>query len=183
MKLGFTFSKRLLIVLVTTITVFCGLNYLSAQQIYRQSANDPQIQISEYTANLLASSGDLASIMPPESADLGKSLSTFIIIYDDNGEPINASAKLNGKIPVLPKGVLDHARKNGQNRVTWEPEKGIRIAAVVTRYNGGYVLAGRSLREVEKRVDMLGRNVAIAWIITILMAFLGNFFLASKNKV
>jgi hypothetical protein len=34
-------------------------------------------------------------------------------------------------------GALDYARQNGQNRVTWQPEAGVRMATVVVPYNSG----------------------------------------------
>ena len=93
-----------------------------------------------------------------------------------------ASAQLDGQIPELPKGVLDAARANGQNRVTWEPKEGVRIAAVVTRYDGGFVLSGRSLREVEKRTEMLSKEVMVVWVITLGITFLAIWLLIPKHK-
>jgi hypothetical protein len=55
----------------------------------------------------------------------------------------------------------------GENRVTWQPEPGVRIAAVVASYSGtqsGFVMAGRSLRETERRVDQLGELIGAAWL-------------------
>ncbi len=50
------------------------------------------------------------------------------------------------------------ASRVGEDRITWQPEPGIRSAVVVVHYTGatpGYVMAGRSLREVEWRIDRL----------------------------
>lgn len=183
MKLGnLPLKVSLFLVLAVIITAFCGLIYITVQQNYRLSANDPQIYISEYTANMLANKGDVTTILPPEQADLSRSLATFIIVYNDNGEPTVTSAKLNGGIPVLPKGVLDHARKIGQNRVTWQPKEGLRIAAVVTRFDGGYALAGRSLREVEGKMGILAKQVIAAWGLIMVATFLGIWFLIPKHK-
>ena len=47
----------------------------------------------------------------------------------------------------------------------------MRIATVVVGYTGtkpGFVLAGRSLREVEKRESQVEMEVEVAWIITLL---------------
>lgn len=176
------FRVGLFVILAVVITALCGLIFTALQQHYRQSANDPQIQISEYTANLLVNGGDVTTLLPPEQADLNYSLATFIIVYDDSGLSTVASAQLDGQIPELPKGVLDAARVNGQNRVTWEPKEGVRIAAVVTRYEGGYILAGRSLREVENRIDMLTKHIMTGWIITLGITFLGIWLLIPKHK-
>ena len=39
------------------------------------------------------------------------------------------------------------------NVVTWQPREGVRVATVTARWGGGTVMAGRSLREVERRED------------------------------
>lgn len=170
------------LILSVIITAFCGLIFFTLGQNYRLSANDPQIQISEYTANMLSQGGDVKTIMPPEQADLSRSLATFVIAYDKDGNPTASSAKLDGQVPVLPKGVLDAALINGQNRVTWQPKEGVRIAAVVTRFEGGYVLAGRSLREVDARIKILAKHAISAWVVIIGITFLGTWLLIPKEK-
>jgi len=62
--------------------------------------------------------------------------------------------------------VFDYVRQHGEDRITWQPEPGVRSATVVTSYGGahpGFVLAGRSLRLVEERVDQLGLMVGLGW--------------------
>ena len=50
--------------------------------------------------------------------------------------------------------------------VTWQPREGIRIASVTVRWSGGTVLAGRSLREVERLEDQALLLVAAGWAAT-----------------
>ena len=177
-----SFKLGLSLILSVVITLLCGTIYIAVHQNYRQSANDPQVQISESVAGMLSRGEDLTSILPEQKADLNGSLATFIIVYDDSQNPTVSTAQLDGQTPELPKGVLDFAKENGQNRVTWQPKAGVRIAAVVTRYDKGYVLAGRSIREVESRIKMLTKQLASAWFVTIIVAFLGTWFLIPKNK-
>ena len=93
------------------------------------------------------------SIVPAQpTADMAKSLSTFLAIYNATGTPIGSSVSLDGKLPVPPSGVFDSVKLHGEDRFTWQPKPGLRLAAVVTQYSGpqsGFVLVGRSLREVE----------------------------------
>jgi hypothetical protein len=142
---------------IAIVTVgICGLVYAGVQQALRQSANDPQIQMAEDAANALAKGAAVETVVPQAEVDVQRSLSPFLIVYDDSGTVLKASGLLNGQVPRLPRGVLDYTRVRGQDRVTWEPQRGVRMAAVVVRYAGqqsGYVLAARSLREVEKRED------------------------------
>jgi hypothetical protein len=80
--------------------------------------------------------------------------------------------------PTFPPGILDYTRQNGEDRVTLQPESGVRIAAVVVRYNNGFVLAGRSLREVEKRESQVEQLSGLAmltiWVTTLIMVALGE---------
>jgi hypothetical protein len=69
-------------------------------------------------------------------------------------------------LPTPPDGVLEIARRQGANVVTWQPRPGVRIAAVFHDVNDGsgrVVLAGRSLREVEERESRLLVMSALAW--------------------
>ena len=133
------------------------LVYATVQQNYRQSANDPQIQMAEDTARELSQGRDPKSFAPAGKSEVGivHSLAPFIIIYDENGTPISSTGALHEIIPAPPKGVFEYVKKYSENRLTWQPEPDVRIASVIVKYeNGekiGYVLAGRSLREIEIR--------------------------------
>ncbi len=155
-------------VLVTTVaTFFAGLVYMTVQQYIRHSANDPQIQMAEDWAALRPSAVKLSP-----AVDIGQSLSPYIVIYDAKGQPLTGSGLLHDKLPTLPSGVFTAAKKHGQNRVTWQPEKSVRQAIVVSYYGGqepGFVVAGRSLRETEERVSQLAHQVLIVWLATLMI--------------
>lgn len=150
------------------ITLVSALLYVSVHHVIRAYANDPQIQIVQDISSYLSSGQSPQSILPPTKVDISKTLAPFVIIFDVNGKPIVSSGMLGKEIPKVPLGVFQYAAEHGENRLTWEPTKGVRIAAVVMRYQGkntGYVLAGRSLKEVEKQADQLLFQVALFWII------------------
>ncbi len=156
------------------ITGLSGLVYLAVQQNFRMNANDPQVQIAEDIVSAIDSGADPKNIVPTTSkTDFGKVLDPYVIVYDDNGDPIGASAQLDGQTPKLPNGVYDSVRKNGESRFTWEPKKGARSAVVVKKFNGGFLLAGRSLREIEKRENNLLLQTGAAWVV-IMFATLGG---------
>ncbi len=177
---------RYWIPLAVTITALCGLIYLSGQQNLRMGANDPQIQMSEDIATRLSINPTLPNLTSSNKIDISKSLSPFIIIYNDKNKPVLSTAQLDGNTPLLPPGVLANASNNRQNRVTWEPKKGVRSAAVITRYSGskgsGYVLVGRSLREVEIREDTLLKIVGLAWIVTLIASLIAKVIFIPKQK-
>jgi hypothetical protein len=94
-----------------------------------------------------------------------------MIVYNDAGRPLGSNAQLNGQTPAPPAGVFDNVRKNGEERLSWQPvlgrEHGVRIAAVMERVNGpqpGFVLAGRNMREVEAREAQVGQLALLTWI-------------------
>jgi len=77
---------------------------------------------------------------------------------------------LDGKEPVIPTGVFASTQNSGETRFTWQPRTGVRSAVVVDYYKGassGFVLVGRSIREVENREDNLELIVFLAWAVTL----------------
>lgn len=147
------------------------------QQVLRQGANDPQIQMATDLAARLNQVGVLdglrqgALINGGGVVDMDRSLSPFMIVYDDKGQPLGSNGQLNGETPTPPAGVFDHVRQHEQERISWQPvlgrEHGVRIAAVIQRVNGpqpGFVLAGRNLREVEAREAQVGQLALLTWI-------------------
>lgn len=154
---------RLFLPIAFVLTTISGLIYISVQQALRQGANDPQIQIAQDLADNLQN-GKIAQDLVGAQVDLRKSLATFVIVFDDSGKPIAASAMLDGRIPTPPVGVFTYTKQNKQDRITWEPKPNVREAAVLVRFEGsnpGFVLVGRSLSEVEKRESSLALQVEL----------------------
>lgn len=165
------------------ITGISALVYLTVQQDLRQGANDPQIQMAEDAASAFQEGADPVSLVPNDSVEISTSLSPYIMIFDEQGDLVVGNAALHSTAPSLPQGVFDTRAWSapvighhltwmvppGENRFTWQPEPGVRSAVVLVHVvggQGGFVAAGRSLREVEKREDQLSFNVFIAWILT-----------------
>ena len=156
------------ILLVFVLTIACGLIYLVVQQNYRQNANDPQIQLAEDTATAIAAGSDPTQLVKVDRTDMANSLAPFLVIYDSQGKVIAGDGQLDGHIPVPPSGVFDYTRQNVEDKFTWQPRVGVRSATVVVYFSGntsGYVLATRSLREVEKRTQDLGTAVLLVWFV------------------
>ncbi len=154
--------------LAVLVTLIYGTVYLTAQQVLRQDANDPQIQLAEDTAAALGRNGSTQIITGVTQVDMAKSLAPFLIVYDNDRQLVVSQAIIDGSNPVLPPGVLMNTTTAKENRLTWQPRGGVRIAAVVVKYDKGYVLAGRSLREVEKREQLALDEVILGWLVTIL---------------
>jgi len=153
------------------ITAFCMLAYTTVQQALRNGLNDPQIQMAEDAAFALDHGATADSLVSGVKVEMSRSLAPFIVIYDNTGMPTAGSGLLDGQLPDFPKGSLDYARQNGQNRVSWQPTDTARVAAVVVPYKDGFVMAGRNMREVEQRESQTEMFAGAAWILTMLAAF------------
>ncbi len=159
------------------------MSYCRDQDI-RLGANDLQIQMAEDAATKLANGQSVQSVVPAEKVDIAKSLAPYIIVFDASGKPVASSAQLGGQTPTIPSGVLDAVRRSGEDRITWQPQSGVRSAVVVTRFSGsnsGFVLAGRSLREAEKRIDGIGQIVLVGWGGILLVSLLGIVILFRRK--
>lgn len=177
------------IFLAVIITAICGLIYLVVQQDYRITGNDPQIQISEDVAAALSGGAQPQNLINvPGTTDISKSLATYIMIFDDSGKTLLSTADLHGQAPSFPSGVFDYVRQHNQERVTWQPEPGVRQATVVTYYKNdkasGFVVVGRSLREIENRINNLALMVGLVWLVLMvfsLAVYSLTYFLAKRK--
>jgi hypothetical protein len=145
--------------------------YAIPQHVLRQGLDDPQLQLAGDLAARLETGIAPADALPAGSIDIARSLSPFVIVYDDQGHPLASQAQLNGKTPAPPSGVFDNVRLHGEERLSWQPilgaERGVRIATVVQRVNGahpGFVLAGRNMREVETRIGHIQQMAGLTWL-------------------
>jgi hypothetical protein len=153
------------------VTLVCGIAFTIVQQNYRQSANDPQLQMAEDAAAALSAGASPSQVATGPQVDMATSLAPFIIVFDSAGKPLASTASLGGQTPIPPIGVLQTATDQGQNMVTYEPRSGVRAAVEVVRWSAsgasGTVVAGRSLREIEQRENELGLMVIAGWLATL----------------
>lgn len=153
------------------VTLVLGVAYAVGQQAYRRGADDPQVMMARDIAASIAAGTSADQVVSNETVDPSRSLAPFVIVFDAEKKVVVSSLELGGASPVPPMGVLDAATASGENRVTWQPRPDARIASVIVAVEGGprgYVLAGRSLRETEDRVDRLTTMVALGWLVTML---------------
>jgi hypothetical protein len=127
-------------------------------------------------------------VIATSKVEMSRSLAAFIIFCDEARKAVALSGFVHGQIPSPPAGVFDYVKRNGQDRITWEPENGVRIAAVFERYEGsisGFLVAGRSLREIEKResqVEMItGIAMLATWVLALIVVVFCKFALTIKQ--
>jgi hypothetical protein len=171
--------------LAVGITLTFGVIYGVGQQVYRQLANDPQIQLARDGAAALRAGTPAAQLTGPNPIDARNSLAPFVIMYHDSGELAAFNGSFGAAQPTPPPGTFDYARRHGENRFTWQPASGLRLAAVLV-YNGGphagFVLAARNLSEVEVRADALLKLVGGAGLLTLLASLIAVGIVQSFAK-
>jgi hypothetical protein len=151
--------------LAVALTGVCGVVYATVQQDLRQGANDPQIQMAEDAAARLEGGASTESVLPARTVELSSSLDTYVMVFDRADQLMSSSAKFHGNTPPFPPDVLRNA--TGQDRVTWQPEVGVRSAVVVQPWRDGFVVAGRSLRLIEEREQQVLLIASLAWAVTL----------------
>jgi hypothetical protein len=149
-------------------TILVALIYTSVQQDHRSGANDPQLQMARDISNDLKNQAAIDKWFSSDKIEISQSLSVFGALYNDRGEPLMSTGVLNGKMPLLPRGVFDFAKNNGEDVFTWQPRKGTRMAIVLKSLPSSpysFVAVGRSLYEVEKREQNLLGMSLIGWLL------------------
>lgn len=153
-------------VLVTAVIL---LVYATTQQQYRTAANDPQLQIARDAVTALKQGKPATAIIPADTIDMEQSLATCMQLYNADGKQVASNGYIGAKSPLVPAGVLDKARAEGEYAVSWQPTPTARMAAVV-EYTGGrqgnYVLVARSLEEAEKRISALVKMIFMCWLLS-----------------
>jgi hypothetical protein len=158
--------------LAAAVTGISGVVYAADLNGLRSSANDPQIQMVEEAVASLNAGASPKSVVPSTTVDMSTSLRPYLILFDGAHRPVASSVTLHGRQPDLPPSVLDGLQSGRQDRITWQPEPGVREAAVIEPWRGGAVLAGRSLRLTEERETDLELLVAAGWLGTLLLTAL-----------
>ena len=164
---------RIWLPIAMALTAACGLTYLAVQQNYRNSLDDPQVQLAQDGASRLDAGSVPSTLVSSPPVDAEASLAPFVIVLGKSDEVLASGVTLGGTTPAPPAGVLAAARSAGRDRVTWQPRSGVRIASVsVATKDGRVVLAGRNMREVEARIDRLAGIAGLVWAMA-LLAVLG----------
>lgn len=149
--------------------------YLIEQQQLRLDANDQLVQIANDITLALAQGAPYSTFTSPRPVDMSRSLSPYAIIFDEEQKMQTGSGVLDGVIPRPPKGVFEYLKLHGEERVTWEPRRGVRVALVGVYHDGvnsGFVFAARSLSEVERKIDQLAKLTVFVWATSLFLTFI-----------
>jgi len=154
---------------LTVVGCACGITlfwvglFVIMRQTGRLKINRPLVAMIDEAIVKLGKGAEITSVIPRKNIDMTLDNEEYMIIINERGEVAAGSIRLEGITPIPPKGVLDYAKDRGINRVAWQPKKGIRSAIVVKPYPHGWILAGRSLKEVETEEKNWMKVLGIFW--------------------
>ena len=167
------------ILTLTAILVFGAFQFT-----LRSSANDTPNEISEQISKVikLGQTPNLGydTINPKTDS------SPFVIVFDDQKKEVVSNLKTDNQTPNLPSGVLDEVDKKGINSISWEPEKGTRLAVTIKKVETTkkfYVLTGQSLTRAENKIKTILYLVIGFWLVGIIAITLIELFRPFKEKV
>jgi len=153
--------------LAVVVTGGAGMVYEVAQQVERQGANDSLVALAEEAGRRLNAGAAATAVIPETRVEAAESLDPLVMVFDEQGHQLASSGTLAGGPLDYPQGVLSAARHGGEQAPTWQPRPGLRFASVALHHPKGFVVAARSLRLVESRIDELGQFVLAMWLATI----------------
>lgn len=171
--------------LAVGLTALAGTLCVVTQQIHRQLADDPQLQIAQEIGEILAQGQDPSVLDQQPKVDISKSLAPFIAVFDNDSKLISSTGQINEQAPNIPKSVIETAKSGGIHSVTWQPQEDVRTALVITKYEGenpGYAVVGKSMRENDKRAKALQIPVAIGWAASLLASLIAAMLLQRKKR-
>ncbi|HTE58638.1 MAG TPA: hypothetical protein VK694_07930 [Verrucomicrobiae bacterium] len=171
-------KQSVLAMAILVVTFFFGVIFVSVQQALRLGANEPQGSMAQDVAKEL-NLGRKPQDLFKDQVDIGSNMAPFVIVYDKYGKVVAGSGYLDGTIPEVPVGVLAAAKGNKVNKVTWQPNERVRIASVSREADNYYVLGGRSLAVVERKITSFTRWLIAAWLLS-LAAAVGIYRLSTK---
>jgi hypothetical protein len=141
------------------VTLIFGSLYLTLQRLGRSSANAAP-------AAAVATQAQMIDSDPPAAPrlELTPDSAVFVLVYGEDDKPVSGTVTLHGSLPVIPSGVLRTARTAGTDTVTWQPERGLRMAVVARSVAGKVVVGGQSLTPFEERDNMVLLFLGFSWL-------------------
>jgi hypothetical protein len=155
--------------IAVAITGVSATVYGVAQQSLRLMADEQPTALALRTAARLNSGMSPSEAQSTAQVDMATSLDPFVLVFDADRQLVSATATVHGRPPDYPTGVFDTVRTRGQDRVTWQPEPGVRAATVAVAWNGGFVVGGSSLTLTEETIDRIGPLVIVGWSATLVL--------------
>ena len=159
---------------------------MSIQGALRRSADQPQLRMAQEYAAVLASGSSVEDAFPRVHVDIEHSPEPFAIFYNSAGQPVAATGHISDTVPSPPSGVFEYLRTHPSDKFTWQPHRGLRIAAVMQRVDGskaGFILVGRSLQATELETVTLRRATFVSWALLMCLLAAGAMYLDRAQRM
>ncbi|MDB5195078.1 MAG: hypothetical protein JWO84_262 [Parcubacteria group bacterium] len=169
--------------LAVAATSILAIGYINDQQTLRMLANEPQTYVAQDAALRVIAGGKPTGF--DNALPIETDTAPYLLFMNATGTAIAGSGLLHGAPPTLPQGVLDAAKKAGVNRITWQPEPGVRQALVILPAGTYFVVAGRSLAYTEEQESALTQRALIGWAVTmaavVLLSIVSAYILRKRE--
>jgi hypothetical protein len=165
------------------VSILHLLLYASAQQEYRQAANDAPRLMADQLAARAATGKAAQDLFGNETAILSAAHGIYGLVCNPAGTIMGSN--LAAAPAAIPEGLTAQASKRGVHYVTWATRGG-RYALVLRAVPGTTLFAGgiEPLRNTEQNVMRLWQMVLVSWIgCSIVLAFAGAILFRRFSSV
>jgi len=156
------------------------------QQVLRRGADRQPEQLATTLSAELAHSDNRSFTLPSPPQDIGSSAwlngnTAFAAVFDASGQVVASNATFDNALPQPPRGIFTTIRARGLYKVTWQPQRGVRIALTGREIpGGGFVLAGQSLLSAEARTARFDSFLKVMWAVLLLAC--GIILVLAQNQ-
>lgn len=96
----------------------------------------------------------------------------YVVVFDNDGNELAATANLQGEIRRLPAETLKDAVAGNRPRITWQAKLGVSLSAVVQKYRYGFVVAGKDYSYLKARLDRRRSFYSTVGLLSLVGSFL-----------
>jgi len=161
-------AVRIWLAIVGVAAILLITAYTFVQQEARLSANDQPQDTAQVEKHQLENGAQPSDVVPTVKTDLSSDSSVFVTVTDSSEHVLASSASLDGSASLPPANTFVFTKQHGSDHFTWQPRSGVRLATYILPYgnspNDGFIIAGQSLKQAEKRIETYTVLMVIAWL-------------------
>src|ERR1041384_2066114 len=170
-------------VLALSLIAFALVIYYAAGNIFRERQDESLRSTAQTVASAYVEEfGEAHSVAKAGQVVLAEITfpNRYVQLIDDHGEPIAASANLNGATVSIPPAVLTNTRQKGFATAS---VNGLRVAVapLSTDQTLGFAAVAEPLSVIEDGLKQLRRDLFAGVPLVLLLASAGGYFLARKS--
>lgn len=170
-------------VLALSLIAFALLVYYAAGKIFHERQDESLLSTAQTVASAYVEEfGEAHSVAKAGQVVLAEITfpNRYVQFTDNTGQPIAASANLNGATVSIPASILAEARKRGFSHATVN-ERRIAVVPLSTDQALGFAAVAEPLSVIEDGLKQLRRDLFAGVPLVLLLASIGGYFLARKS--